>query len=236
MNNPEIEIILPVYNEEDILENNTLKIKRFLEKNNFKLLISIVDNGSIDKTFEIAKSLEKRFSNIFAFKLNKKNKGLAIRFGILNSSAPLVGYMDIDLSTDLSYFLNIFNEICKGYDIVIGSRLFPSLVVQRPPLRKFLTKAYSKIVRYFLNLPFFDYQCGFKLLKRENIISIIPFIKNSNLFFDTELIFHAYRKGLKIKEIPISWSENRKKSRINLIKAAFEDIKGIWYLRRKFSI
>ena len=230
---PDVEIILPVYNEEAVLEKNTLKIKDFLKGEGFSFRISIVDNGSTDKTFEIAGTLAKSFSDISAFKLKGKNKGSAIRFGILNSSCPVVGYMDADLSADFPSFLKIYNEIIKGCDIAMVSRLLPASSVKRSFLRRFFSAAYSKTVRYFLGLPFFDYPCGFKLFKRESIFSLFPLIKSDDLFFDTELIFHAYKKGLKIKEVPINW-EDRRKSRIAMVGYVFECIKGIWHLRKRF--
>ncbi len=138
--------------------------------------------------------------------------------------------MDIDLSADLYDFLILYREIQNGYDIVIGSRLLPASSVKRSILRKLLSRVYSKMVRRVLNLPFFDYQCGFKLFRREKIVSLMPLIKNNNWFFDTELIFYAYRKNLKIREIPIRWKE-RKYGKVKLFPTIIEDIKGIMRLR-----
>jgi len=225
-----LEIVLPVYNEEEILEKNVIRVKNFFKKHNFKFIISIVDNGSTDNTYKIAKNLADKNDNIFAFKLKKRGRGRALKFRILNSSCAILGYMDIDLSADLYDFLILYREIQNGYDIVIGSRLLPASSVKRSILRKLLSRVYSKMVRRVLNLPFFDYQCGFKLFRRENIVSLIPLIKNNNWFFDTELLFYAYRKNLKIKEIPIRWRE-RKYGRVKLLPTIIEDIKGIMRLR-----
>lgn len=232
INRLEIEIILPVYNEEKILEENTLKVKEFLDEYNFKFIISIVDNGSTDKTFKTAKNLEERFYNILAFKLKEKGRGQALRFRILNSTSLLIGYMDIDLSTDILDFLKMYKEILNGYDIIIGSRLLAISSVERSFTRRCLSRIYSRLVRDMFNLPFFDYQCGFKLFKRESILPVIPLIKNNNWFFDTELIFYAYKKGLKIKEIPVIWCE-RKRGKVQLLPTVIEDVKGI--ARLKFN-
>ncbi|MGD9015194.1 MAG: glycosyltransferase [Candidatus Omnitrophota bacterium] len=228
----ETEIVLPVYNEEKILEKNTLHVKHLLEAYNFKFIISIVDNGSTDKTFEIAKNLAKSFPNIFAFRLSEKGRGGALKFRIVSSSCPLIGYMDIDLSTDPLNFLQLCEQLNHGYDIIIGSRLLPSSTVKRSLLRNVLSRTFSRIIRSFLNLPFLDYQCGFKLFKRDKIVTLLPLVKNNNWFFDTELIFHAYKQGLRIKEFAVNWEESKRKSKVNLIDTIFEDIKCIISLRK----
>ena len=231
-NQLETEIILPVYNEEEILEKNTLCVKDVLEKNNFRFVISIVDNGSTDATFEIAKNLAKIFSNILAFRLKEKGRGGALRFRILGSTCPIIGYMDIDLSTDPANFLTMYSQIDNGYDIIMGSRLLPPLAVKRKLLRKALSRAYSRIVRSFLNLPFLDYQCGLKLFRRDRILTLMPSIKNNSWFFDTELIFCAYREGLRIKEFGVTWKESERKSKVNVINTVFDDIKFMLSLKR----
>jgi len=231
-NYPEIEIVLPVYNEKELLEKNTLQVKNFLEEHRLRFIISIVDNGSTDNSFEIAQKLEQKFSNICAFRLEEKGRGGALRYRITHSNCSLIGYMDADLSADLSDFLKMYNELKKGHDIIIGSRLCPTSVVQRSLMRAFLSKAYSKAVRSILKLPFFDYQCGCKLVKREMIVKLMPLVRNNNWFFDTELIFYAHQEGLRIKEFPLTWRESERKSKVNLIGYICENIKGIMHLKK----
>lgn len=230
MMNNRLEVVLPVYNEEKILEENVLKVREFLNKHNFKFVISIVDNGSVDKTFRNARNLEKTFSGIFAFRLEEKGRGRALKSRILNSSCPLLGYMDIDLSAGLPGFLEMYQGIQDGYDITMGSRLLPLSAVKRSVFRESLSRIYSKVTRGVLDIPFFDYQCGFKLFRRESVLSLMPLIRNDNWFFDTELVFRAYKKGLKIKEIPVEWNE-RKKGKVKLLPTIIEDIKGIARLK-----
>jgi glycosyltransferase involved in cell wall biosynthesis len=228
----DIEIILPVYNEEAILEENALKVAGFLKKSGYTYKIIIADNGSIDNTFGIAEKLKSKNLNIAVLKFKKKGRGRVLKSMIKDSKCPVIGYMDIDLSTDISHFPGMYNEIGNGYDIIMGSRLLPSSVVQRSLVREALSRAYSCLVRNTLKLPCFDYQCGFKLFKRERILPLIYLIKNDNWFFDTELIYHAFRKGLKVKEVAVRWRE-RKWGRVKLIPAIIESIAGI--LRLKYD-
>lgn len=225
-----IEIILPVYNEEKILKKNVLKVKQFFDKYCKNFLIVIVDNGSTDHTYEIAESLQNEYSNIAAFRLKEKGRGRALRFRILNSPFPFIGYMDIDLSSNLSCLLRMYEELSRGYDIVIGSRLLPGAEVQRSLIRRFLSTGYSFLVQCILNLPYKDYQCGFKLFRRERILDLLTLIKNNNWFFDTELIYYAHNNKLRIKEIPVLWKE-RKRGKVRLIPTIVEDVLGIVRLK-----
>jgi len=226
----DLEIVLPVYNESRLLARNTLRVKSFLEEKGFKFTISIVDNGSEDDTFKIARDLERNLTDVSAFKLKEKGRGRALKSRILNSTSTFLGYMDIDLSVELADFLTIHSELKKGADVVISSRLMPLSSVKRSFTRECLSRGYSKMVRSFLNLPFLDYQCGLKLFNRERIMALMPLVKNNNWFFDTELIFYAYKKGLSVKEVPVAWNE-RKKGTVKLLPTIIEDIKGLVSLR-----
>lgn len=228
--NKTIEVVLPVYNEEVILEKNFLVLRTFLEKHKLDFIVTIIDNDSTDKTFTIAKDLESRFLNTLSIRLNTKGRGRALRLRLCSSSCFVVGYMDIDLSANLNYFLEMYNLICSGCDIVIGSRLIDPFLVTRSFLRKSLSKVYSKLVRIVLKLPFFDYQCGCKIFNRGAVFPLLSYIKDDNWFFDTEMLFYAHKFGLKVREIPLIWKD-RKTTKVNLPKTIIEDCKGIARLR-----
>ena len=140
--------------------------------------------------------------------------------------------MDIDLSSDPSNFIKMHNQLEEGYDLVIGSRQLDPALVERAFQRRMISLVYRTLVRSCLKLPFMDYQCGFKLFKRDKVLPLIARIKNDNWFFDTELIFYAQKQGLKIKELAINWKESKRKSRVNLIGTVLEDIGGIIYLKK----
>lgn len=228
----DIEIILPVYNEEQILEKNALKLAEFLKESGYKYKISIANNDSTDNTFAIAKRLSKGNLNIATFGFKKRGRGQAIKYIIRESECPVIGYMDIDLSTEIGHFSGMYTQINSGYDLVVGSRLLPSSIVRRSLVREVLSRGYSSLVRNTLKLPCFDYQCGFKLFRRRKILPLMSLIKNDNWFFDTELIYYACKEGLKLKEVPITWRE-RRMGRVKLIPTILEDIAGI--LRLKYD-
>ncbi|RKY39759.1 MAG: glycosyltransferase family 2 protein [Candidatus Omnitrophota bacterium] len=225
-----VEIVIPAYNEEQILEKNIDKLMAFLKDKfaykNYKVII--VDNGSSDNTLHISQKLEKRYKKIGCIHLSRKGRGRSLKKVWLESEADVLCYMDADLSTDLKTFPELVNSIIiDGYDIAVGSRLLPTSKVDRSLLRRYLSYTYNillKTIFRFKELP--DAQCGFKALNRKVIKTILPKVKNQNWFFDTELLILAQKSGLKIKYIPVNWKD-RPKSRVKIVDTIFEDIAGI---------
>src|SRR6476469_4383822 len=97
-----VEIVIPVYNEQVILEKSVTRLRSYLQESfPFGWQITIADNASTDKTWEIAQSLELSYPEVRAVHLNQKGRGRALRYVWSNSQADIVCYMDVDLSTDL---------------------------------------------------------------------------------------------------------------------------------------
>jgi len=233
--NIKIDIVIPAYNEEQILEKNVDKLISFLKDNfgykNYKVII--VDNGSTDNTFAISQKLEKRYSKVTCLHLNQKGRGNALKKVWLESEADVVSYMDADLSTDLEAIPELVNSIIiDGYDIAVGSRLLPTSRVKRSLLRKSLSYIYNILIKNIFGFKeLSDAQCGFKALNKKVIKNVLPEVKNQNWFFDTELLILAQKNGFKIKYIPINWKD-RPKTRVKIMDTIFEDIAGIWNLKR----
>ena len=229
-NDIKIDIVIPAYNEERILEKNITRLIAFLKAGftykNFKVIIA--DNGSVDNTFGIAQRLAKRYGEVTCLHLSKKGRGGALRKAWLESDADIVSYMDADLSADLEALPELINSITTGgYDIAVGSRLLPASRTNRSRLRRFLSYAYNLVIKDIFcleQLP--DAQCGFKALRKTVIDKIVPKIRNQNWFFDSELLIHGVKKGYKIKYLPVNWEE-RLKTKVKIWKTIFEDIFGI---------
>jgi len=225
-----IDIVIPVYNEAPILRKNVSRVVSFLELDSaykdYKVII--VDNGSRDKTFEIAQELAVQYAKVNVIHLNQKGRGRALRKAWQESEADIVSYMDADLSTDLEAMHKLFNAIIiDGYDIAVGFRLSSVFRVKRTLVRSFLSYGYNlliKIIWRIKELP--DVQCGFKALTKNAADAIVPKIENQNWFFDTELLILAYRRRCKIKFIPVKWEE-RLNGKVKILDTVFEDIVGI---------
>jgi len=229
-----LDIVLPVYNEESILNRNVSIILEFI-KNNLKpyqTTIIIIDNGSTDSTYKIASQLTKSNPNIKTMKIETKGRGIALKTAWTESSSDLLVYMDIDLSTDISSLKSLIHEIdFNNFDIAIGSRLLKkSVVTNRKFLRTLTSKTYSFITRLLFLSKIHDFQCGFKIIKKSTAKTLLPKIQDSGWFFDTELLLLAENKKFKIKEIPVNWTDDPN-SKVDVIKTILEDLKGLMRMR-----
>jgi len=128
-----LDIVLPVLNEENILNKNVGILYKFLQNNlsslNWKIIIT--DNGSVDLTQRFGEKLAKENIEIEYLRLEERGRGRALKHSWGNSKADLVSYMDIDLSTNLSHFPELVMSILyEDYDLAIGSRLLNNSQVQ----------------------------------------------------------------------------------------------------------
>lgn len=220
-------ITVPVLNEENDLEKNIKILADFLSKNfNYEWEIEIADNGSSDRTSEIGKKLANGNNRIKYLRLEKRGRGLALKESWQKSNADILSYMDVDLSTNLEAFPKLIEEIMKGADIAIGSRLLMTSRTKRQIKREILSRGYNILVKLLFRNGFSDAQCGFKAIKKEAANMVLPKIKNDSWFFDTELLLLAERHNYKIAEVPVEWIEDLD-SRVNILKTAIEDVKGL---------
>lgn len=233
-------IVLPVYNEELILEKNTNILCDFLRRNiKDKCEILIIDNGSLDNTAKIAKRLSRKYSKEIKYLcIRKKGRGRALKVAWSNTQADIFGYMDIDLATNLEALPNLINSIKEGHDIAIGSRLLKNSQVKRSLLRTTTSRAYNLFLRKYLGVKFKDAQCGFKAVNQKVVKEILPKVKDNSWFFDTEMLTLAEKEGYKIKEIPVEWVEKRvsnRKSKVNLILVSLDYLKSVSNLKRRLK-
>lgn len=229
-----LDIVLPVLNEEDDLPPNTRRLHEFLSQNfsDFQWRIVIADNGSTDSTLDFAQDLSDEFPEVSFIRLEHRGRGRALRQAWTESTADIVAYMDVDLSTDLNDLPNLVAAIDQeGYDIAIGSRLIKGANVKRRPFkREFFSRGYSLTFRTMFFTGFHDAQCGFKALSREAVDELIPMVRNLHWFFDTELLILAEKNGYRIKEIPVQWTDDPD-SRVKVFGTAYEDMRGLLRLR-----
>ncbi len=216
------DVTIPVLNEAETLERQVLILHDFLRKNfpqTGQWRIVIADNGSTDDTFAIAEQLHALHGEIVPIRVPKKGVGLALKTSWGQSQADMVGYMDLDLATDLPHFLEAYEAIANGgYDIVYGTRLHPkSRVVGRTLKREITSRAFNLILKLYLRVGFSDGMCGFKWLKREVYPPLYQAgAMSDGWFFSTELLTIAEWKHLKIKELPVKWTDDVTSSRVKI--------------------
>jgi glycosyltransferase involved in cell wall biosynthesis len=230
-----VDIVIPCYNEVAVLEQSVERTLGFLAGHpEYDWRVVIADNGSNDGTGELARRLEERHPEVKALLLTIKGRGLALKEAWTTSDADVVGYMDVDLSTDIEHLPRLAAMVAEeGCDIAIGTRLARGSKTRRSLKREITSRGYVLLIRAtFPGLKLSDAQCGFKALNRRVVEEIVPRIENRMWFFDTELLILAHRRGFKICELPVRWTEDPD-SKVNIVKTAMEDIRGL--LRMRFS-
>jgi putative flippase GtrA len=225
----DVEIVIPVYNEAPHLAERVTELRHFLDHSfPFRTLVTVVDNASTDRTFEVATELARTTPGVAAMHLPRKGRGYALRSAWSSSSAPVLAYMDVDLSTSLSALLPLVAPLLSGQsDVAIGTRLARGAHVVRGPKRELISRTYNLLLRLFLRGGFSDAQCGFKALSRASALQLLPLIEDDEWFFDTELLVTAERLGLRISEVPVDWVDDPD-SRVQILHTALSDLRGIW--------
>lgn len=230
-----VEIVIPVYNEQEVLEKSVTTLRNYLlDHFPYRWRITVADNASIDRTWEIAQRLQETYPDVKALHLDQKGRGRALRYAWSNTDADVVSYMDVDLSTNLKSFLPLVAPIITGHsDLAIGSRLARGAVVTRQWKREIISRVYNMMIKVsFLNA-FSDAQCGFKACRTDVVRRMLPLIENNEWFFDTEMLLLAEHNNLRIYEVPVEWIEDLD-TRVKIVKTATEDIRGLLRVRKSF--
>jgi glycosyltransferase involved in cell wall biosynthesis len=232
---PVLDIVVPVYNEEHVLEQSVRRLRHYLDHDfPVSAQITIVDNASTDATLAVAERLARSLRGVAVRHLDEKGRGRALRAAWAESTAQVVAYTDVDLSTDLAALAPMVTAIMSGHsDVAIGSRLHGSARVTRGAKRELISRAYNLILRTTLAARFSDAQCGFKAIRADIARSLLPLIEDEGWFFDTELLVLAQRSGLRIFEVPVDWVDDPD-SRVHIVSTAVADIRGVARLGRGF--
>ena len=222
-----VEFVVPVYNEAHTLEASIRRLDAYLATQPYAYRIAIADNASTDGTWLIAQRLEAELATVRAIHLDAKGRGRALRAAWASSTADVVGYMDVDLSTDLKAIAPLVAPLLSGHsDLAIGTRLHRGSRVVRGPKREIISRCYNLLLRGVLATNFSDAQCGFKAVRREVAEKLVPLVEDQAWFFDTELLVLAEEAGLRIHEVPVDWVDDPD-SRVNITSTALEDLRGV---------
>ncbi|TMC04346.1 MAG: glycosyltransferase [Chloroflexi bacterium] len=231
---PAVDVVVPVHNEEAGLEPAVRRLQAYL-RDHFPVSarVTIVDNGSTDRTWAMAETLERELPDVRAIHLPAKGRGGALARAWLDSDAMVLAYTDVDLSTDLDALLPLVAPLLSGHsDLAIGSRLAPGARVVRGPRREVISRCYNLLLRVVLGVGFRDAQCGFKAIRADVARALLPLVENRRWFFDTELLVLAERAGMRIHEVPVDWKDDPD-SRVDVVATAMEDLRGVARLSRR---
>ncbi|WP_410645289.1 glycosyltransferase [Amycolatopsis sp. lyj-346] len=232
-----VDIVIPVYNEVRSLPGCVRVLDDFLAREfPFPASITIVDNASTDGTFELAMELSAQFERVRAVRLERKGRGHALKESWRESTADVVVYMDVDLSTGLDALLPLVTPLVNGHsDLAIGSRLAPGSRTVRGPKRELVSRAYNTVIKWTHGARFSDAQCGFKAARTDVVRQLLDHVEDDAWFFDTELLLLAEHNGLRIHEVPVDWVEDVD-SRVDVVSTARDDLRGLIRVARAKAV
>jgi len=205
---PLLRIIIPAHNEEHRIRPTIEKYCRhFAGIAN----ITVVLNGCTDGSGAIVRDATKEFDNLDVLEIPAPvGKGGAVRCGFLVGAEPFVGFVDADLSFEPSECERLFSYCRdKGLDSVIGSRWTPEATsMRRRSLSREVGSFAFRVIRTVLfGLPYRDTQCGIKIFRRAALEEIIDDLELANFAFDVDILSQLQRRGAKIAELPVVWSD-----------------------------
>lgn len=228
-----VDIVIPVFNEEAQLGPSIETLRTFLQTHcPYSWRIVVADNASTDRTPAICHELRSRYTGEVDFiRLEQKGRGRALRAAWSRSTADVVCYMDVDLSTNLRALPPMLAALIHSdYDLATGSRLMHGAIVTRQWKREIISRSYNLLIRLMFWHRFRDAQCGFKGATRRAVDELVPQVKDQAWFFDTELLLKGEQQNYRIFELPVEWIEDLD-SRVKIVKTAWEDIKGLVRVR-----
>ena len=232
---PVIDVVVPVHNEETDLEPCLRRLHAHLSELPFPFRITVAENASTDATVAVATRVAAELPGIEVLVLTDPGRGRALRTAWLRSDAPVLVYMDVDLSTDLAALLPLVAPLISGHsDLAIGTRLSRSSRVVRGAKREVISRGYNLLLRRTLAISLSDAQCGFKAIRADVARRLLPLVEDAGWFFDTELLVLAERAGLRIHEVPVDWIDDPD-SRVDIVKTAKADLAGITRMLRALA-
>jgi len=228
----DLSIIVPSYNEELRLPSSLDQIAAYIAGSRRRTEVLVVDDGSRDKTAEVAASYARRIAHLTVLKNGQnRGKGYSVRHGMLVARGQVVLFTDADLSAPIEEAEKLLAAMTE-YDLAIGSRAMDrSLIkVHESAFREFAGIVFNKIVRMVLRLPFVDTQCGFKAFRRERCRIIFAQQRIERFGFDPELLYLARHHGLKSVEIPVEWSHSPA-TKINMMRDSIQMFLDVFTIR-----
>jgi len=222
----DVSIVIPVYNEEGILREAVTELLADLESlGDLDLEIIIAENGSSDRTAELARHLAEEIPQVSTFSLGEPNYGKALRRGILEARGKFVVCEEIDLC-DVDFHRRALDLLRHGdCDMVVGSKAMKGASDGRPLLRRAATRVINGMLRVALGFRGTDTH-GLKAFHRETLVAIAEACVIDRDLFASELVIRAGRAGLHVLEIPITLHEKRPPA-INLVKRVPHVMRGL---------
>ena len=222
-----LSVVIPAHNEENRLPNTLEQVIRFLERQSVTYEVIIVENGSIDKTFEIAQKFAQNHRNVRVLK-SERGKGAAVKHGMLEAQGDYRFMCDADLSMPVDEMARFIPPALENCEIAIASREAKGAVRYNEPAYRHLGGRGINFIIQTLILPGLnDTQCGFKCFRADVVNYIFNLQTLNNWSFDIELLYIARKHGYRVHEIPIHWYHHPD-TKVSALRDAVQMIKDIF--------
>ena len=224
-----LSIIIPCYNESKDIKKNVEIVKDYLKENKIDYELILVNDGSKDNTREEIESIP----DVLALSYEpNRGKGGAVKEGIMHASGDYVLFMDADLSTDISAIKDVVEQ-APTCDLLIGSRHAKGSVIKKkqPLLRVFIGWCCRLLVNMKFHTKLKDTQCGFKAMRIDVAKKLVEKQLINNFAFDVEYIYIAKLNNLTLKELGITWSDDRE-STVSPFKSSVKFFKDLHFIKK----
>ena len=232
---PPFSVTIPCFNEAIRIGNTVRATLDYLSAESPDAELIVVNDGSTDATASIVREALRgaRVQTRLLENFPNRGKGAAVRSGLLAATKPIGLFFDADLSTPLTEIPKLIEPIANGdVDLAFGSRALDRKLigVHQPWRREQAGRVFNLIVRLATGMPFWDTQCGFKAFRLDVCGPILEKAHTIGFAFDVELLFLAYRAGLRLREIPVRWN-HAEGSKVQVIQDSLAMLREVIALR-----
>ncbi|HTL70263.1 MAG TPA: dolichyl-phosphate beta-glucosyltransferase [Candidatus Eisenbacteria bacterium] len=234
-----VSVVIPAYNEVSCIGESLRRVAAYLTLKGRPWEALVSTDGSTDGTDEAVRAFAARLPEgrvrLLASAANR-GKGAAVRRAVLEARGRYVLVTDADLSAPIKESDKLIDALEEGFDVAIGSRGIrkPGCDVRQSLKRRVSGRVFNWFVRALLLPDFRDTQCGFKAFRLEAARALFEPIRLEGYGFDVEVLYLALRKGLRVKEVPVMWSQGRD-TKVRLLKDSFSMVGQLFFLRRHYG-
>jgi glycosyltransferase involved in cell wall biosynthesis len=231
LSGPLLSIVIPAHNEESRLPRTLEQVFAFLEKQPYSAEVLVVENGSSDRTLELAQGFAANHPGLRVLHSDDRGKGLAVRLGMLAATGDYRFMCDADLSMPIEEVNRFVPPALVDLDVAIGSREVRGARRYDEPMHRHLGGRFINLAIRLLILPGLqDTQCGFKCFRAAVAQDLFQKQTLTGWSFDIELLYIAHRRGYRVIEVPIDWYY-RPESKVSALRDALRMISDIFRIR-----
>jgi dolichyl-phosphate beta-glucosyltransferase len=229
---PFLSLVIPAHNEESRLPGTLEQVFAFLEKQTYSAEVIIVENGSTDRTLDIAQGFAGHYPSLRVIHTDERGKGLAVKRGMLAARGAYRFFADADFSMPVDEINRFLPPALPDFDIVIASRETAGAVRYGEPFRRHLSgRVFNALIRLVVLPGLEDTQCGFKCFRAPVVEDIFPRQTMPGWSFDVELLYIARRKGYRVQEIGVPWYFNPE-TKVSLVRDSLRMAADLFTIRR----